>query len=184
LATHGGLSLALCAVLYHIAPMVLYRLLGALGHHSLVAVLTRCGLPLPTYFLAEEKPTHCLTNKAYLPTIVSGRVLWHLGYTEEASAAALAQSYGEFQRAAVQHEPSYRGQGVLTDGVDSPTKSRRTLCPDVRLGFCLRHALLKLPKKFVASVSPVRKALCTQCHTLWYRARQRKGLRVFALGQR
>jgi hypothetical protein len=30
----------------------------------------------------------------------------------------------------------------------------------------------------------VRKALRTQFHTLWYRARQRKSLRVFALGQR
>jgi hypothetical protein len=97
LATHGGLSLELCAVLYHISPMALYRLICALGHHSLVAVLTRCGLPLPPYFLADEKHTHCLTTKAYLPTIVSGRVLWHLGYTEEASAVALAQSYGEFQ---------------------------------------------------------------------------------------
>src|SRR5712691_531330 len=34
------------------------------------------------------------------------------------------------------------------------------------------------------SRSPVRQALRTQFHTLWYRARQRKGLRVFALGQR
>src|SRR2546426_11813221 len=59
LATHGGLSLELCAVIYQISPMALYRL-----------------------------------NKAYLPTIVSGRVLWHLGYTKEASAAAFTQSYG------------------------------------------------------------------------------------------
>src|SRR3989441_2955766 len=80
LATHGGLSLELCAVLYHISPMALYRL-----------------------------------NKAYLPTIVSGRVLWHLGYTKEASAAAFTQSYGVFQRAAVQQEPLYRVKGVLTD---------------------------------------------------------------------
>ena len=36
----------------------------------------------------------------------------------------------------------------------------------------------------MAITSPVRKALRTQFHTLWYRARQRKGLRVFALGQR
>jgi hypothetical protein len=27
-------------------------------------------------------------EKVYLPTIVSGRVIWHLGYTEAASAAA------------------------------------------------------------------------------------------------
>ena len=52
LATYGGLRLELCAVLYHISPMALYRLVCALGHQSLVTVLTRCGLPLPTYFLA------------------------------------------------------------------------------------------------------------------------------------
>jgi hypothetical protein len=36
LATHGGLSLERCAVLYHISPMALYRLVCAFGHHSLV----------------------------------------------------------------------------------------------------------------------------------------------------
>src|SRR5919108_246539 len=184
LATHGGLSLELCAVIGHISPMALYRLICALGHQSVVTVLTRCGLPLPVYFLADEKHSHCLTDKVYLPTIVRGRVLWHLGYTTEASAAALTQSYGEFQRVAVQHEPSYRVEGVLTDGFDSTTKSMRTLFLGARLGFCIRHALIKLPKKLAAITSPVRKALRSQFHTLLYRARQRKGLRVFALGQR
>src|SRR5215467_11697917 len=46
LATYGGLSLALCAVLYHLSPMALYRLICAFGHQSLVPVLTRCGWPL------------------------------------------------------------------------------------------------------------------------------------------
>src|ERR671923_1983632 len=127
LATHGGLSLELCAVIHHISPMALYRLVCALGHQGLVTVLTRCGLPLPTYFLADEKHSHCLTDKVYLPTIVSGRVLWHLGYTEEASAAALTQSYGVFQRAAVQQGPADRGKGVLTDGFHSTPKSLRML---------------------------------------------------------
>ena len=60
----------------------------------------------------------------------------------------------------------------------------RTLFPGARLGNCLRHALNKLPGKLVAIASPVRKALRAQFHTLLYRARQRKGLRVFALGQK
>jgi hypothetical protein len=64
----------------------------ALGHQSLVTILTRCGLTLPPYFLADEKHSHCLTAKVYLPTIVWGRVLWHLGYTAEASAVALTES--------------------------------------------------------------------------------------------
>jgi hypothetical protein len=184
MATHGGLSLELCAVIGHLSPMALYRLVCAFGQQSLVTVLTRCGLPLPTYFLADEKHSHCLTEKVYLPTIVCGRVIWHLGYTEDASAAAFTQSYGVFQRAALQQEPSYRVRGILTDGFDSTVKSMRTLFPGARLGNCLRHALMKLPNKLAAIASSVRQALRTQFHTLWYRARQRKGLRVFALGQR
>ncbi len=184
LATHGGLSLELCAVLYHISPMALYRLVCALGQQSLVCMLTRCGLPLPVYFLADEKHSRCLTDKVYLPTIVTGRVLWHLGYTTEASAVAFTQSYQAFQCAASQQEPSYRVRGILTDGFDSTVKSMRTLFPGARLGNCLRHAINKLPGKLTAIPSSVRKALRSQFHTLLYRARQRKGLRVFALGQR
>src|SRR5215831_1200408 len=60
LATHGGLSLELCAVIHHISPMALYRLVCALGHQSLVPVLTRCGLGLPPYLLADEKHSRCL----------------------------------------------------------------------------------------------------------------------------
>jgi hypothetical protein len=184
LATHGGLSLELCAVICHLSPMALYRLVCVLGHQGLVTVLTRCGLPLPTYFLADEKHSHCGTDKVYLPTIVSGRVIWHLGYTEDASAAAFTQSYQAFQHAAAQQESSYWVRGILTDGFDSTVKSMRTLFPGARLGNCLRHALNKLPKKLAAITSPVRKALRSQFHTVLYQARQRKGLRVFALGQR
>jgi hypothetical protein len=49
LATYGGLSLEICAVIHHISPMALYRLVCAFGRYSLVTVLTRCGLALPTY---------------------------------------------------------------------------------------------------------------------------------------
>jgi len=184
LATHGGLSLELCAVIHHLSPMALYRLVCALGGQRVVTVLTRCGLPLPTYFLADEKHSRCLTEKVYLPTIVCGRVIWHLGYTAEASAAAFTQSYGVFQRTAAQQEPSYQVKGVLIDGFDSTAKSLRTLFPRARLGNCLRHAINKLPGKLTAITSSVRKTLRSQFHTLLYRARQRKGLRVFALGQR
>jgi hypothetical protein len=119
-----------------------------------------------------------------LPTIASGRVLWHLGYTTEANAAALTRSYQAFQRAASQQEPSYRVRGILTNGFDSTTKSMHTLFPGARLGNGLRHALNKLPKKLAASASPVCTVLRSQFSALLYRARQRKGLRVFALGQR
>ena len=68
LATHGGLSLKLCAVICHISPMILYRFVCAFGHHSLVTVLTRCRLQLPMYFLADEKHSRCLAVKVSLNT--------------------------------------------------------------------------------------------------------------------
>lgn len=58
------------------------------------------------------------------------------------------------------------------------------MCPGARLGTCRRHARLKLPKKLGASAAPGRQALRTQLHTLWYRVRPRKGVRVLARGQR
>jgi hypothetical protein len=184
LATHGGLSLEWCATICHLSPMALYRLICALGQHRLVTVLVKCHLPLPRYLLADEKHSKCLTARVYLPTIVSGRVLWHLGYSDSKSAVAFTESYGVFQRAALQHEPSYQVRGALTDGFDSTTKSMRTLFPRARLGLCLRHALNKLPDKLIGVSASVRQGLRSTFHALLHRCRQRKSLRVVALGQR
>jgi len=184
LATHGGLSLEWCAVLCHISPMALYRLVCALGQQRLVTVLVKCHLPLPVYLLADEKHSRCLTDKVYLPTIVSGRAIWHLGYSESKSAAAFTASYEEFQRVASQEDPSYQVKGALTDGFDSTTSSMRTLFPRARLGYCLRHALNKLPSKLIGLSATVRKGLRSQFHSLLHRCRQRTSLRVVALGQR
>lgn len=184
LATHGGLSLERCAVRSHISPMALDRLLCALGPQRLVTVLTRCGLPLPVYCLADAKHRTCLTDKGSRPTIVRGRVIWPLGYTAEASAVALTQSSRKVQRAAVDQEPTSRVRGMLIDGFDSTTTSLRPLCPGAHLGHGLRHALTKLPGPLPAIAAPVRKAWRSPFHTLWYRARQRQGVRVLALGQR
>ena len=133
---------------------------------------------------ATEKHSRCLTAKVYLPTIVSGRVIWHLGYSASKSALAFTESYGDFQRAALQVEPAYHVQGALTDGFDSTTSSMRTLFPGARLGYCLRHALNKLPSKLVGLSAPVRKGLRAKFHSLLHRCRQRTSLRVVALGQR
>jgi hypothetical protein len=184
IATHGGLSLEWCATICHISPMALYRLICALGQHSLVTVLVKCRLALPAYILADEKHSRCLTDRVYLPTIVSGRVIWHLGYSDAKSAAAFTASYGQFQHATLQVEPLYQVRGALTDGFDSTVNSMRTLFPGARLGFCLRHALNKLPDKLVGVSASVRQGLRSTFHALLHRCRQRKSLRVVALGQR
>jgi hypothetical protein len=174
IATHGGLSLEWCATIFHISPMALYRLVCAFGQHSLVTVLLKCHLPLPVYFLADEKHSHCLTGRVYLPTIVSGRVIWHLGYSASKSAVAFTESYGQFQQVASQEDPCYEVQGVLIDGFDSTSSSMRTLFPRARLGNCLRHAINKLPDKLTGLAAPLRKGLRSKFHSLLHRCRTRK----------
>jgi hypothetical protein len=136
--------------------MALYRLICALGHYSLVNGLVTCHLPLPASILADAKHRKCLTQRVYLPPIVSGRVLWHLGSRASQRAVACTASYGALQRVALDYEPSYRVQGACSDGCASPTKSMRTLCPGARLGSGLRHALHNLPDTLVGLAAPVR----------------------------
>ena len=162
LATHGGLSLEWCATIWNISPMALYRVICALGQQSWFPCSAVWLCHLPVYLLADEKHSKCLTERVYLPTIVSGRVIWHLGYSESKSAVAFTESYSVFQRAALEHEPSYQVQGALIDGFDSTTKSMRTLFPGARLGYCLRHALNKLPDKLMGLSAPVRQGLALE----------------------
>ena len=183
LATHGGLSLELCAMLCHVSPMAIYRLVCALGRQSMVSVLTRCSLPLPVYFLADEKHSHCLTDKVYLPTVVRGRVIWHFGYSRDKSAQAFERSYGAFRQAALHHDPTYEVRGIGTDGFESTRTSLRRLFPTARLGSCWLHAVMKLPGKLTATSSEVRQGLSQQFAKLLFGSRERKSLRVFALGQ-
>jgi hypothetical protein len=60
LATHGGLSLELCAVIHHLSPMALYRLVCALGQHSLVTERysrsIQCLIPEGRPTLHREEP--------------------------------------------------------------------------------------------------------------------------------
>lgn len=184
LATHGGLSLELCAVLYHVSPMAIYRLVCALGHQGLVPVLRRCQLPLPRYLLVDEKHTHCRRAKVYLPTIAQGRVIWHLGYTTAKSAQAFRHSYDLFRQAARQAEPDYRVLGILTDGFESTIHSMRTLFPKAAIGNCLLHAMKKVPTKLPAISSALRQQLSRRFVQLFDEVHQRAGQRVFALGQK
>ena len=58
--------------------------------------LLKCDLPTPVYFLADEKPIRCLTDKASLHTIVSSLALSNLNYGESKSTVAFTLSYGQF----------------------------------------------------------------------------------------
>ena len=183
-ATPGGRSFEGWAGSGPLSPMARSRRVGALGQHRLMTVLTRCGLARPPDVRADEPHRRCLTDQGSRPTVVSGRVSWPRGASEEARAAALTEAAGAFQRAALPQEPGERVPGVPTEGFASTPKRRRTRVPGGGRGHGLRHALTKLPKTLVAIASPGRPGLRSPCHTLVPRARQRKGCRGWAWGQR
>ena len=66
LATHGGRSLEWSAMICHLSPMALSRLVCALGQQSLVAVLTRCGLPLPVYIWPDRRVAALMYSLAFM----------------------------------------------------------------------------------------------------------------------
>jgi hypothetical protein len=183
LATHGGLSWELCAVLYTVSPMAIYRMSCAIGRSGLVPVLGRCRLSLPRDLLVDEKHTHCQKGTVYLPTIAQGRVIWHLGYTTTTAAQAFRASYGLLCQAAFQAQPEYRVRGILTDGFERTIQSLRTLFPKVALGNCLLHAMKKVPTKLPAISVPLRQQLTARFAQVLGDVQKRAGQRVFALGQ-
>jgi hypothetical protein len=184
LATHGGLSLEWSATLFNVCPMSIYRLVCAFGRTSLVTVLTRCQLPLPRYLLADEKHSHCLTEKVYLPTIVAGRVIWHVGYTEDKSADAFEASYAQFQQATQTVEPAYQPQGILTDGFESTRKSLHHLFPTSLLGNCLRHATNRVSSKLKSVSQAVRDTFSEQFYDLFAARTHPQENQVRSLGQK
>ena len=161
--------------------MALSRLSCAWGQPGRVTGLPRGPLPLPTDILADANHRRGLTARVAWPRLVRGRGLWPRGDSESTSAAACTESYGVLQRAARAHEPSYQGRGGLTEGCDRTVRSRRTRGPKARLGFCLRHALHKLPRTLRGVSAPLRTGCRSQWPALLHRCRQRQ--RVEALGQ-
>ncbi len=184
LATHGGLSLEYCAVLWNVSPMAIYRLICAMGRTHLAPLLTRCRLPLPAYFHADEKHSHCLSDKVYLPTIVCGRVIWHLGYTTDKSAEAFAASYIQFQQDALEVDPAYRAQGILTDGFESTIKSMHSLFPEAAIGNCLLHAARRILSKLKSVSSTTRQTLSRELYQIFEQCQGAKANNLRSLGQK
>ena len=145
---------------------------------------TRCHLPLPEYFIADEKHSHCLDKRAYLPTISCGRVIWHLGYTNAKSVSAFAADYGEFRQAAKAIDPSYQAKGILTDGFNSTQKSLSQLFPFAKLANCMLHATFKLPAQIKGVTKAVRQTLCRQFSCIFFVNSARKTPNNRSLGQR
>ena len=156
LCSHVGQSLEVSAIILNISPMAIYRLICSLGKACMVKLLTRCKLSLPEYFEVDEKHSNCLTDKVYLPTVVKGHLIWHMGYTKDKSEMAFEKSYGQFRDAGVSFNPSWKVRGVLTDSFESTIGAITKQFPEARIGNCMLHAAKKIGQKLKNIPSEVR----------------------------
>jgi hypothetical protein len=184
LTTHGGLSLENCHLTFGPSAMCFYRLVCSFGREGLVPALIKSGLTPPAYFIADEKHSHCQGEKVYLPTIVTGRVIWHLGYTTSKDADKFTASYATFKDDVEKIDPSYQPKGVLTDGFESTRKSLLSLFPKIKLGNCLGHAIQKIPGKLQQTTTPIRLSLQQQFQKIFFQPKAQGLLPVFSLGQK
>lgn len=184
LAVHGGLSLENCSRLFDMSPMAIYRLILIFGRRCLVDILLMSGLTLPEYFLADEKHSHVRDMKVYLPTIVEGRVIWHLGYCEDKSADSFEKSYGDFKDASNRLNPDYQVSGILTDGFRSTISSMKKLFPNARIGNCIIHATKKVSTKLKSVSKNLRKQLSYAFFEIFSSVSKRTSLKLICFGQR
>ncbi len=184
ITTHYGMSLEVSHTICDVPPMALYRLICTLGNLCIVYLLVRCGLTLPNYLLVDEKHSHLLLERIYLATIATGRVLWLLKYMKNKSEKTFDASYGEFRKAALDIDPSYNVNGILTDGYDTTVKSMSSLFPGAKIGNCLMHAYKEVGKKLKCITTVLRKKLSQTFYGLFQRCKYRKSLKIFSLGQR
>jgi hypothetical protein len=120
----------------------------------------------------------------YLPTIVCGRVIWHLGYTTDKSAEAFEASYTQFQQDALDVDPSYRARGILTDSFESTIKSLHSLFPGAVIGNCLLHAAKGILTKLRSVSKTTRQTLSYELYQIFEQCQEAKENNLRSLGQK
>ncbi len=179
-----GASLEVNFALFGVSAMQQYNYFCAIGRNSLVKILINCSLELPAYPIFDEKHCKCRSDKSYLPTIVEGRVIWHLGYVESLSEDTLTANYGIFKENAQNELPNYSPIGVLTDGFTSTQNSVRNNFLKTIIGICLFHASLLIHRRLKKELGDNAEILSKQFFNIINKFNSKEWLPVFKIGQR
>ncbi len=178
-----GASLEVNFNLFEVPAMQQYNYLCAIGRVELVKTLINSALSLPDYIICDEKHSKTEGGKSYLPTIVSGRVLWHLGYTEGLTELELTKNYGEFKENAQKELAKYSPKGILTDGFTSTQNSMKNNFTYAIIGICLLHACLLISRSLKKLLGEKAVILSKIFFNIFGKFDKNKLLPVFKVGQ-
>src|SRR5947209_18214031 len=102
-----------------------------------------------------------------------------MGCGDEKLSKYLTQTFTAHCNAMICQQVTLSGDAEWPKVADAVIEA---LFPGIRPGYGLRHALNTLPDKLIGVSASVRKGLRSKFHALLHRCRQRKSLRVVALG--
>jgi len=182
--TYYGSSLAVNSNLFEVSAMTQYSYICAIGRFDLVKMLINCHLALPQFIICDEKHSRCQGEAVYLPTIVSGRVIWNLDYSKGLTEPELIKSYGEFKQSALAISPDYCPKGILTDGFASTIKCMKALYFTAIIGICLFHASLLICRTLKKTLGDKAEVLSKSFFNIFGKLGTKDWLPVFKAGQR
>jgi hypothetical protein len=125
-------------------PAFYYRANMAMGRPSIVGSTVKSRDKLPAHIVADEKHTKLKGDKVFVPTTAAAGCILGASVVTSASAADLAEGYGDFAAEARQLDPDYSPETVCADGWEATWKAWRTLFSTITVLLCYLHSAIKI----------------------------------------
>ena len=121
-----------------------YRAWLACGRPSLVGTTVKDPHQVPRALVADEQLTQVAKQQVSVPTIGGGGCFWGVSVVEAADTGTLERGSGECAQEAQALDPTDHARAVCTEGGEATRQAWRQLFPQITVGRCFLHAILKM----------------------------------------
>ena len=127
--------------------MFWYRAWLGLGRPNVVGTTVKRADKMPQDVVAEEKITWLDGEEVVVPTTVGGSCVLGISVAQTADSENLTEAYGEFVAEATTVFTNYQPRSVCTDGFKATREAWHRLFPQLTLGLCYLHSILKIKER-------------------------------------
>jgi hypothetical protein len=126
--------------------MFWYRLENSIGRNSIAGTTVRYGGEIPENIAADEKVTWFNGEEVNIAVTTGGDCVLGAAVCVERSAETLEEGYEVFKEEALNINPEYEPETVVTDGSDATRNAWKSLFSGVVLILCFLHSVLNIQK--------------------------------------
>ena len=142
-----GVPFSALAYVFGRDAMFWYRAWLRFGRPNLVGTTVKHEAHMPQDVVADEKITWLEGEEVVVPTTVGGGCVLGISVAQTADSESLAAAYGEFVAEATTVFTNYQPRSVCTDGVKATREAWHRLFPQLTLGLCYLHSILKIKER-------------------------------------